>query len=97
MGCYLCPDCARGLRWFRLEPPGFEGQRDYTTATRHALVSLVKDHKLSFIGAAAIGRQLFHLPNLAGFHINRRLPITRVRILAHDRVHGPRRSRGTRR
>lgn len=65
VGCYLCPDCPEGQRWFRLEPPGFEGQRGYTTSTRLAVVSLVKDHKLSFVGAAAIGRELLHLPELA--------------------------------
>lgn len=65
VGCYLCPSCPDGRRWFRLEPPGFEGRSAYTTSTRLMLVSLVKDHKLSFEGAAAVGRKLLNLPELA--------------------------------
>jgi len=65
VGCYLCPSCPKGQRWFRIEPAGFEGRRSYTTATRLAVLSLVEKHKLSFIGAAAIGRDLLKLPELS--------------------------------
>jgi hypothetical protein len=65
VGCYICPHCPQGECWFRLEPPGFEERRQYTTATRLAVVSLVRVHKMSFEGAAAVGRSLLHLPELA--------------------------------
>lgn len=65
VGCYICPSCPPGACWFRLEPPGFEERREYTTATRLAVVSLVRVHKMSFEGAAAVGRSLLHLPELA--------------------------------
>ena len=65
VGCYICPRCPPGSCWFRLEPPGFEERRQYTTATRLTVLSLVKDHKLSFEGAAAVGHSLLHLPELA--------------------------------
>lgn len=71
VGCYLCPECPAGERWFRLQPVGFEERSRYTTQTRTMVVSLVKDHKLSFDGAAAVGRALLHLPALAGTTVMR--------------------------
>jgi len=65
VGCYLCPDCPAGHRWFRLEPAGFAGIRRYTDSTRAIVTSLVTRHKLSFVGAAAMAREIFHLPELA--------------------------------
>ncbi|MCP4918267.1 MAG: transposase [Proteobacteria bacterium] len=65
VGCYICPRCPEGERWFRLEPPGFEGWRNYTTSSMLGVLSLVTVHKLSFTGAAAVGRSLLHLPELA--------------------------------
>ncbi len=64
VGCYICPECPKGQRWFRLEPPGFEGWRNYTTGSILAVLSLVVKHKLSFDGAAAVGRELLHLVEL---------------------------------
>ncbi len=66
VGCYICPSCPPGACWFRQEPPGFEDRRHYTTATRLAVVSLVRVHKMSFEGAAAVGRSLLNLPELVG-------------------------------
>ncbi len=64
VGCYICEHCPVGERWFRLQSPGFEDRRQCTTATRLAVLSLVVDHKMSFEGAAAVGRSLLHLPKL---------------------------------
>jgi hypothetical protein len=71
VGCYICPSCPKGQRWFRLEPPGFEAKSNYTTTTRLALISLVTEYKLSFTGAAAIGRDLFNLPQIVDTTIMR--------------------------
>lgn len=65
VGCYLCPDCPKGSRWFRLEPAGFVGRSAYTDSTRAAVISLVTRYKLSFGGAAALARDLLHLPDIA--------------------------------
>ena len=65
VGCYICRRCPPGDCWFRLQPPGFEERRQYTTATRLAVLSLVIKHKMSFEGAAAVGHSLLHLPELA--------------------------------
>jgi len=65
VGCYICPSCPEGKRWFRLEPAGFEGDYRYTTSTRQMVLSLVIDHKMSFTGATNLAKSLLHLPDLA--------------------------------
>lgn len=64
LGCYVCPTCPKGERWFRLSAPGFEGNRRYTTPTRHAVMNLVKIGKMSFEAVGAVARQVLHLPKL---------------------------------
>ncbi|MCP3984402.1 MAG: hypothetical protein GY723_08430, partial [bacterium] len=71
VGCYICPRCPIGECWFRLEPPGFEGCSDYITSSRLAVLSLVSVHKMSFEGAAAVGRSMLHLPELAATTVMR--------------------------
>jgi len=65
VGCYLCPACPAGQRWFRLVPPGFERRCAYTSGTRDAVVRLVRTYKMSFTSAAALARELLHLDDLA--------------------------------
>jgi hypothetical protein len=48
-----------------LAPAGFLGTSRYTDSTRAAVTSLVVRHKMSFVGAAAVARELLHLPDLA--------------------------------
>lgn len=64
VGCYLCPTCPTGERWFRVCPAGFEGRGRYTTRTRRAVLSLIINHKMSFEAAAELSRTLLHLPKL---------------------------------
>jgi len=64
VGCYICPKCPEGERWFRLQPPGFEGWRNYTTSSILTVLSLVTRFKMPFDGAARLGRELLHLPGL---------------------------------
>jgi len=64
VGCYLCPDCPEGERWFRLQPPGFEGWRNYTTSSIRTVLSLVTRFKMPFDGAARLGREVLHLQEL---------------------------------
>jgi hypothetical protein len=45
--------------------PDFQGRSAYTDSTRAIVCSLVTKYKLSFGGAAALARDLFHLPDLA--------------------------------
>lgn len=65
VGCYICPDCPEGARWFRLAPAGFEGRSAYTDSTRAVVVSLVTRYKMSFGLAAELARDVLHLPDLA--------------------------------
>lgn len=64
VGCYICPECPEGARWFRLQPPGFEGWRNYTTSSILTVLSLVTKFKMSFSGAAALGRDVLNLREL---------------------------------
>ena len=64
VGCYICPDCPPGERWFRLQPPGFEGWRKYTTSSIRTVLRLVTSFKMPFDGAAGLGREVLHLPEL---------------------------------
>lgn len=71
LGCYICPSCPEGERWFRLSPPGFSGSGVYSRLTRAAVVRLVTKHKMSFDGAAALASDLLNLPGLAGTTVMR--------------------------
>ena len=71
LGCYLCPSCPEGARWFRLNTPGFSGGGVYSRPTRAAVVRLVTRHKMSFDGAAALASDLLNLPGLAGTTVMR--------------------------
>jgi hypothetical protein len=71
LGCYLCPACPDGERWFRLSSPGFEESGVYSRATRAAVVRLVTQHKMSFDGAATLASDLLNLPGLAGTTVMR--------------------------
>jgi len=63
-GCYLCPHCPEGSRWFRLMPAGFDGDGQYTARTRGIVVDLVRIDKMSLEGAAGLAHRLLHLPVL---------------------------------
>lgn len=64
VGGYLCFDCPKGRRWFRLHVPGFDPKRRYTPATQRALTALVRHYNLSFLAAADFGRTCLHLKEL---------------------------------
>jgi transposase-like protein len=63
-GCYLCPQCPEGSRWFRIMPAGFDGDGQYTARTRGMVVDLVRRYKMSLEGAAALTHDMLHLPVL---------------------------------
>jgi hypothetical protein len=63
-GCYLCPNCPEGSRWFRIMPAGFDGEGQYTGRTRGLVVDLVRIAKMSLEGAAGLAHRLLHLPML---------------------------------
>lgn len=63
-GCYLCPACPKGQRWFVLVPEEYRTHRQYTLSAQRALVDLVQKHRMSVEAAAAVGRDLLHLPKL---------------------------------
>jgi len=63
-GCYICPVCPKGSRWFRLMPAGFEGAGQYTEATCDLVVDMVRTYKMAIEGATAFARKRLHLPML---------------------------------
>lgn len=63
-GCYLCPLCPAGSRWFRLTPAGYEGDGQYTASTRKTVVEFVTVYKMSVEGATSLSRRLLHLTRL---------------------------------
>jgi hypothetical protein len=53
LGCYICPSCPEGERWFRLSTPGFSGSGVYSRLTRAAVVRLVTQHKMVTVAIKA--------------------------------------------
>jgi len=63
-GCYLCPSCPEGQRWFVVTPPEFRTRRQYAVTAQRLAVDLVRKHGMSVEQAAAAARDMFHLPEL---------------------------------
>jgi len=64
-GCYICPACPEGQRWFTTQPQGYDYLGQYAAWTRKLLVDLVRQFKMSVEAATAFGRQALHLDKLA--------------------------------
>lgn len=63
-GCYICPECPEGQRWFTTQPHEFSYFGQYTAWTRKLVVDLVRQFKMSIEAAAAFGRRSLHLDKL---------------------------------
>ena len=63
-GCYLCPQCPEGKRWFKVVPPAYRTLRQYTIPARLIVVDLVRRYNMSIEQAALFGREELHLPKL---------------------------------
>ena len=63
-GCYICPKCPDGNRWFMLLPADFQTSGQYSLLARSKVVELMRDHRLSAEAAAAVGRRMLNLPVL---------------------------------
>ena len=64
VGCYLCPECPQGKRWFTTLPPEFQTNQQYSLRAQEMVVELVRTHKLSLEAAAEVGRSMLHLDKL---------------------------------
>ena len=64
VGCYICPNCPKGERWFTVAPADYRTPGQCSLLGKETVVNLVKTYKLSFEGAAAVGREVLHLAML---------------------------------
>ena len=64
VGCYLCPRCPQGQRWFTARPPAYRTTGQYSLVAKDHVVALVRKFRMSIDAAAAVGRELFHLSKL---------------------------------
>lgn len=63
-GCYLCPSCPPGERWFTVLPQQYQTPRQYELASQVIIVDMVRRYKMSLEGAAQFGREVLHLTAL---------------------------------
>lgn len=63
-GCYLCPRCPPGERWFMVLPVQYQTNRQYELTTQKIIIDLVSRYKMSMEGAAQFGREKLHLKEL---------------------------------
>lgn len=63
-GCYLCPQCPKGERWFTSSPAPYRTRGQYSLPARRTVLDLVKRFKMPLLLAAEAGRKLLHLPKL---------------------------------
>lgn len=64
LGCYICPNCPTGRKWFTVAPADYRTSGQYSLRGKEIVVDLVKTHKLSIEGAAQVGREVLHLAML---------------------------------
>lgn len=64
VGCYICDSCPPGQRWFTLLPVEYDTSSQYGVLGKELVIDLVRRHKLSIEGAAAVGREVLHLAML---------------------------------
>lgn len=63
-GCYLCPNCPPGERWFMVLPVQYQTNRQYEVTTQEIIIDLVRRYKMSLEGAAQFGREKLNLKEL---------------------------------
>lgn len=63
-GCYLCPSCPDGERWFKVVPPAYRTRKQYAVPARVIVVDMVRRYNMSFEQAAIFGHEVLHLPKL---------------------------------
>jgi hypothetical protein len=63
-GCYICPCCQPGSRWFMLLPADYQTSSQYSVLARTLVVDLVQKHKMPAEQAAAWARERLHLVKL---------------------------------
>lgn len=63
-GCYLCPVCPAGKKWFKVIDPRYDTARHYSLPTQRLVVDLVVRSRMSVEGAAEFARRVFHLTTL---------------------------------
>ncbi len=63
-GCYLCPRCPAGQRWFTVRPPAYRTTGQYSLHAKEHVVALVREYRMSIDAAAALARDLLHLSKL---------------------------------
>jgi len=63
-GCYLCPRCPDGERWFKVVPSAYRTRKQYTIPTRLLVVDMVRRYNMSFEQAAIFGNEVLHLSKL---------------------------------
>ena len=56
VGCYICDKCPPGQRWFTLLPLDYGTSGQYSLQGKETVIDLIRRHKLSIEGAAAVGR-----------------------------------------
>ncbi len=63
-GCYICPECPKGKRWFTALPSDCNILGQYTANTYQLLVDMVRKYKMTVEAATALGRRMLNLPKL---------------------------------
>jgi len=63
-GCFICPQCPEGQRWFTVLPHDLNVLGQYTRSTRQLLVDMVRQFKMSVEAATNFGRKVLHLEKL---------------------------------
>lgn len=63
-GCFICPECREGERWFTVLPYDVNLLGQYTRATHQLLVDMVGQYKMSVEAATTFGRKALHLDKL---------------------------------
>lgn len=60
-GCYICPVCPPGDRWFTILPDEFDTPRQYSVSAQNIVVDMVRCFKMSVEAAAQFGREVLHM------------------------------------
>lgn len=64
VGCYICPECSPGERWFALLPGEYNTPGQYAVSAQNLVVDMVRVYKMSVEAAAQFGRDKLHLDKL---------------------------------
>lgn len=63
-GCYLCPTCPKGMRWFTSTPSPYQTPGQYSLPATEAILDLIRRYKMPLVTAARMARDLLHMPLL---------------------------------